>query len=256
MIPFQQNEHGSNPLRFALKDQLEQFSENASRLGQGIRPYSFERKASGFLALSPERHETILKNLRICVEATEYALSQPGKSGGVFLWRALKSFGLQPPEDLFEKLEEDSCIEVYDQNGIWIYGNIQFYGITSYSLADLYEFPWHALWHRGELDQARISALGARLLSGQIKGSLLSPLPPHVVKEQSRIPGVEAELGMEMGLCPLLVAPLYERGTQEVAGFLHSFRNNWIRPTKIEADLPETNNTKVFKTPSLQNPAK
>lgn len=251
--------HPNQPVAPDLDWLLLEFSRRASQLGGRVRPFDAIRGTNGLSSLLRERVNSVAQNLTRCIEALEFAAGQVSKgtpTGHLFLWRALKNFGYAPPSDLFALLDETSRIEIYDNEGKWIFGNIGFYGVTSYTLAELYEFPWHMLWHRSELDQARVHALGVKLLGGQVKAPLANPFPTHVVKEQSLVRGVSSELGLEVEIAPLLVAPLYARGTQNVAGFLHSFHANWIRPTKVEANLPETNNTKVFKTPPPQIPTK
>lgn len=223
------------PLADRLKYLFETFSDNAGKIGpHKIRPYNQTRGLSGILSLPNERIAEITRNLEACVEATNFVLSNSAEkpSGHMFLWRVLRQLGFVPSDDLFEHLNEDTCIEVYDNRGVWVYGNLNFYEITSYSLAELYEFPWHALWHRNELDQARTYALGEKLLAGQVTKTLFNPLPTHVVREDSAIDGIESECEYEMELTPTIVAPLYYRRTKEIAGFIHSFHKNWIRATK------------------------
>lgn len=229
-----QKNHGLTPT-IQVDRLLELFSRNAELLGRSIRPYHPERRSSGLCAQPQERLNAVIRNLSVCVEATEFALIQSAKGapvGHLFLWRALKNFGFTPSGDLFNQLDENSCIEVYDDRGIWVFGNLHFFGATSYTLADLYEFPWHSLWHRGELDQARTYALGTKILSNQVQGILTNPLPTHTVRERSNVPGIESEFGLEVELQPLLVTPLHRRGSPDTAGFLHSFRTNWVRSTR------------------------
>ncbi len=215
-------------------------------MGHKIRPYSESRRLTGIMSLPQERILEIRRNLTACVEATNFVLSNTATTAAqnTFLWQALKLLGLLPPDDLFEHIDENNCIEVYDSNGVWVYGNLNFYEITSYSLAELYEFPWHNLWRRSELDQARTYALGEKLLTGQITKTLLNPLPTHIVSECSTVNGIESECGYELELSPTVVAPLYQRGTRDIAGFIHSFHKNWIRSTRApNTMLPQQPNS-------------
>ncbi len=66
------------------------------------------------------------------------------------IWGFLKKNKFKFSKDLFDLIKEDHFIEVYDSSFRAIYRDPNTYRNTSYSIADLYLYPWNDLYGRDD----------------------------------------------------------------------------------------------------------
>lgn len=103
--------------------------------------------------------------------------------GSTFLWRAFRKLGLTPTSDLFQFLTNESVIEVYSDENIQLFRNLNFFTYCSYSLEELHSLEW---WHLYDRDAGVTNAIfeeGRKMFGGEIRGTYCPGLPDHIVRE-------------------------------------------------------------------------
>ena len=103
-----------------------------------------------FKNLDEKNQIEILRSLKtyneICAETLANGDSLTDSKS--FVWQALKKLGLRFSSDMFNFIQQENVIEIYDMNNVQIFRNFNFFGFTSYALEDLLCRPWVELFHR------------------------------------------------------------------------------------------------------------
>lgn len=116
-------------------------------------------------------------------------------------WFALKSLKLRPPSGLFESLEHDECIEIYDGAGKQLYRNFKFFLTCSYSFEDLIIHPWFHLYDRDITTQSLMMSAAERCLTSSTGVETLS-IPVHSCKEKVSLKKYNVSVLFKK-ICPL-----------------------------------------------------
>lgn len=85
-------------------------------------------------------------NLKIYMEleASDFDLLEDKRAS----WYVINQLGVRPPSDLYSKLEDGDYVEIYDQQGIQVFRNLEFCNLTSYSLEQIISYSWDELYDR------------------------------------------------------------------------------------------------------------
>jgi hypothetical protein len=94
-----------------------------------------------------------------------------------FLWALFKKIGLFPPSDLMDQIDMSTYLEIRDKNGLQIFGNFNFLSILSYSVEDLFWYPWDNLFSR---DQQIVEMIQKEFI--QTVTTARHPFKPNVPK--------------------------------------------------------------------------
>lgn len=159
-------------------------AELGAKLGVKIIPYR-NPVLPAFSMQSLEAKQRIIDNLSIYLKICEQTLSmgQDLSDPVTLTWNAIKQFGFRPTSDLFSHITKDNVVEIHDPKGIQIFRNFTFYHYCSYSLEELYCYPWEKLYHRDETVVHGLLKLLGDIYSGKIKTTVATDLPSHIIHE-------------------------------------------------------------------------
>lgn len=133
------------------------------------------------------------------------------------LWRMLGKMNLRSSPDLFENIEDDDVIEVYDLDGHQLYRSFNFFPICTYTLEQIYSIPWFDLYERNEeMIRANLESVN-EVLSSPFQGTRATRIPAHEVRETNR-PARRRTL-----IQPRFMSPVFDT-KRKVAGFINTFR--------------------------------
>ena len=165
-----------------------QFLKNAYDIDAESLPEFQESKViQRFLSFDNERKVAKLDNFetfyRLCQEFTVSGLSLTAKQKSLYAY--LRKYNLRVPEvgDVFDTIEEDSFIEIYDASLTQTYRSPDFLGVTGHGLMALETLEYFELFERAEsvtIDQHQVIE---KLMQGEIKRPIFKPIDDHHVKE-------------------------------------------------------------------------
>lgn len=185
-----------------------------------------------FLTLTAEQQHSVIEQItaytEILIEATNEKISLTGDKR--LSWFALKKLNLIPPSQLLELVKENDYTEVYNQAGVQIFRNLEFYKLVSYSIAEMTLHPFHELYHR---DQAVLDQI---IQQGFVQGfsGIKEPYKLNIdVHEGTEINSNEArKFQVSFGY----LAPIVDKNHKVAAVFATSqVKRLYIRREKIRA---------------------
>lgn len=100
-----------------------------------------------------------------------------------FTWRALVKLGLSPQSDLLDRIGEGDIVEIYNEEQVQLFRNLEFFDICSYTLEELFCIQWWRLFQRDEAVSSEILKLVNDLYSKKYPNGVAGPLPQHTVLE-------------------------------------------------------------------------
>lgn len=100
------------------------------------------------------------------------------------LWYAVRRLKLLPSDDLFEVIQENDVVEIYNSNGVQLFRNHRFFDICSYDFAELFIYPWYELYKRDNSVDEQIMFFANKIFSGEHKTTIaVSNIPYHKMQE-------------------------------------------------------------------------
>lgn len=99
------------------------------------------------------------------------------------LKRFLSQSQIVIPSHLDQHIEDEDIIEVYDEQAIQCYRSFNFFEICSYSLEDIFSYPWWNLYERNVFVTRTIGNLFSEIVAKGLKEPLHVDVPDHVVRE-------------------------------------------------------------------------
>lgn len=100
------------------------------------------------------------------------------------LWKAIKVFGLVPPEDLFDRLHAEAAIEMYDLEGRQIWRNFACMEVCSYTLEEIFCIELFDRYRRTPEFNAECQGKVASFLSDPASFEICDPhIAPHQLIE-------------------------------------------------------------------------
>ncbi len=173
-----------------------------------------------FLSLSADKQIEILTVMKTyssqLMEASASKIDLIGDNRK-YAWFSMRSMGLLPPDDLFDKINEKDMIEVYDAGSIQIFRSLELYRYMSYSFSEIFCFTWMDLFTRDSFVFKRISETLSQILSGEINGVYTPNFPVHYAEE------IFSNKKIWIKMQSALMCRLY-RVDGSVGGFLHTFK--------------------------------
>lgn len=217
------------------KDSLNRFSQFEAiadelcaylRAVEGINTVSIHEHErdfvlSKFLALPEAKQarklERFLGYYDLSRDLVEARISLRDKNQGLKAF--LKKFRLVVPEEdsVFEILDKNTFIEVYDLDFVQRYRSVDFLEATNHSVMALESCEWWDLFERAEKITKDQIAIVTEIYTGKVHGPLFHPIEAHTVKElRTKVPlSSQAE--------SLVYSPVYSKeGNFE--GGLHLFK--------------------------------
>jgi hypothetical protein len=100
-----------------------------------------------------------------------------------FTWRALVKLGLSPQSDLLDRIGDGDVVEIYNEEQVQLFRNLEFFDICSYTIEELFCIQWWRLFQREESVSSEILKLVNDLYAKKYPNGVASPLPQHTVLE-------------------------------------------------------------------------
>lgn len=165
-----------------------------------------------------EQRAATIKSLTEYLDILMYAEAQvrTGKEQGEkqLLWHVIKYLGLVPPDDLFDRISQNHFIEIYNDQGIQVYRNLEFCKIVSYSIAEMSVYRWDQLYNRDSSITNLIITDGVQRGFSGTRELFKLHIPIHRVSEV--FGGRNREFTAEFGL----LCPLVDKTTKSVTHIL------------------------------------
>jgi hypothetical protein len=99
------------------------------------------------------------------------------------LWRYLVRAHLVPCSDIFDKIEKEDVVSVYDIKNRQIFQNMRFFELVSVTLEQLFCSPWYAYTKRPPEVEQQLYMTATSIMSGQIRTTVAPPAPEHFCQE-------------------------------------------------------------------------
>lgn len=169
-----------------------------------------------FSKLPPDAKQAIVAQLEA---QTELILSaEPSREDYSYnrrmAWSQIRQLGLVLCSDVFEKLEDDDIIEIWDASGKQLFRSFHGLKFFSYTLEELYSYPFFELFERESPDlEVAYGTVFSKLISGETRTTVAVDIPPHVVREK------RSRRKRTALMTPKYVSPLKNKQGQVVAFF-------------------------------------
>ena len=164
-----------------LVDSLEGFLEVKGITRRNTPPAVWD----DFTNLPPEQRLQTIQSLADYLKILEHAAvdGPSDKAERQLVWHVISYLNLIPPSGLFETLEEDDFVEIYDMSGVQLFRNLQFCKIVSYSVAEMSIYRWDQLYFRDEAINNLIISEGFQKGFSGIREMYALNIPQHNVRE-------------------------------------------------------------------------
>lgn len=156
----------------------------------------------GFKA-KPFRDFTVLKfetcNLKQQMRAIAYldanialleecvAQGDDPKNSAQMLWRILRKIKAIPENDIFDKIAEGDVVEVYLDDHIQIFRNLEFFNYCSFTVDELLCGTWYKLYKRDFISTLKMFKMAFKVLTGRLNKTTAWNVPEHVFDEVGSI---------------------------------------------------------------------
>jgi PAS domain-containing protein len=131
---------------------------------------------------------------------------------------AIAGLGLTPRPDLFERLNEDEVIIIWNLQGKQVFRSPNGFKLWSYTLDQLQGIPFYELFERDPAIGEKYIEYFTKLVKGEIRETTLTDdIPTHIVTEK------RSKKKWRTLITPLLISPLMDEQDRVVA-FVHSCR--------------------------------
>lgn len=168
----------------------EKFKTLAQRLsvmlaGEGVLVRTYDKGLPYFSKLSEKQKQTINYHLEFYVELCREHMSEGYslKDGPTFVWRALRKLNLIPRSDLFQFFNENSVIEIYSNENVQLFRNLNFFRVCSYTLEELHSREWWLLFHRDNSITDSLMGYAGKIFNQEISENFVPDIPTHIVRE-------------------------------------------------------------------------
>jgi len=98
------------------------------------------------------------------------------------LKRWLQNLKLSTLNEIYERIEDDNIVEVYNAQGVQVFRSIQFFYFCNYDLLDVETRAWNELYERHELINNRLFEIVYDLFASPNKVFNID-VPPHPMRE-------------------------------------------------------------------------
>ncbi len=118
-----------------------------------------------------------------------------------YVWNMLNALKAKAPEQLFEMLKVKDYIEIRDLNGVQVAANLNFLKVLSYSLEELFWYPWDELFTRDQKITTEIMNKFFYCIT-EAKSFFDPEIPEHICSELKSLEKRSAIVKMNI-FCPL-----------------------------------------------------
>lgn len=179
----QSSRYPSSPAaRFRLHS--ERIALGIQEEGLILRPYA-SSSLPYFERLSNSEQNDVLANIAnydaICSEVRKNGNSL--KDNKVMLKTALQKFGWSIAPELYDQIQEDHIVEIYNLQHTQVFCGFRFFCYCSYTLEDLYCRKWYHLFERNEIDQDYMMKNVGHFVQQSPPQAMRLDSHPHEVRE-------------------------------------------------------------------------
>lgn len=211
--------------------------EHGRKSGIRITPWVNENLPL-FSKLSLEKQWTCLNkiefNKRVFDSIENSSTSLPNTN--TVVWKVCSELGCRPPSDFFAGLTNEDVIQIYSEDGVHRFANLNFYEICSYTLEQILCLEWDRLWKRDPIQLERLIQVMHQILRPEQRERIVFNDEPHLVWE------LESPLRYETHYRLRHAAPLFCRKSGRKVGFIVAEQvklTNPLSPDEEERRLSE-----------------
>ena len=128
-------------------------------------------------------------------------------------WNAVKNNNLVICSDIFDKIDKEDIIEIWDLEGRQIFRSFHALRYFSYTIEELTSYPFYELFERSIEIEAAYAAEFVRILKGEVQATYQLQIPPHIVRER-----ISVRKNTSI-ITPKYVSPLKDKHGRIVAFF-------------------------------------
>ncbi len=218
------------PVELSLLADLQRLAQVVRLQGYPCRAYS-PKSIITLKTLPLDKKELLAKQLRsvlnIVISTPETEPSSSDHPERCYVEQALKMYDLELRDDYWGKLEKDDVIEMYNSENIQLFRTFNFFKISSYSLLDLLTNEWYHLWERPSFVMEALIQAAGEMMEGKMQKTSQIKAARHILKEIYHDDSIDFKCSSVL-VEPGMACPLYEKGSNEVKGFLFSLRGKVI----------------------------
>lgn len=180
-----------DPNDFSQKETLKNlFAELSTNLvtllsKENIKTAAYREGLPYFSALSINQQIATVNRLKfyhdLCTE--QVSEGQSLRDSKRFTWRALVKLSLSPHADFLNRITEGDIIELYNEDGVQVFRNLEFFDFCSYCIEELYCVEWWRLFQRDDQISSQLLEMIPKLFQKKYPEGLEAPLPRHQVVE-------------------------------------------------------------------------
>lgn len=98
------------------------------------------------------------------------------------LTAAVEQLGLKFPRNVLDRILPTDYVEIYTLDLVPVFKSLNFWGNCSYSLDELYTYPYEELFGRAEFYQASLNRAAHKIFTG-VSEFIENPVPEHLAWE-------------------------------------------------------------------------
>lgn len=111
------------------------------------------------------------------------ASGESPKNSAQMLWRILRKIKATPEMDIFDKIEEGDVVEVYYDDHVQIFRNLEFFNYCSFTVDELLCGKWYNLYKRDFVSTLKMLRMAFKLLSRKLDVTTAWNVPEHIFDE-------------------------------------------------------------------------
>jgi hypothetical protein len=122
------------------------------------------------------------------------------------VWRYMQKKHIVPCNDIFDKIEKEDVVSIYDLRNRQIFQNMRFLELVSVTLEQLFCSPWYAYSKRDPEIEQSLYETAISIMSGQVRHTIAPPAPEHEAYE------VNTEGLVKLSIKVKWVSPVFSSG--------------------------------------------
>lgn len=167
-----------------FKRLAEEYCDLIKSFGYKAKPY----RNSGVLKFESckiEQRTRAIAYLDANIELLKECVAQGDnpRNSAQMLWRILKKIKAVPENDIFDKIAQGDVVEVYLDDHIQIYRNLEFFNYTSFTIDELLCGTWYKLYKRDFLPSLKMMKMAFKLLTKRLNKTTPWNVPEHIFDE-------------------------------------------------------------------------
>lgn len=161
-----------------------EYCQLVSHFGFKAKPFRDNRPLR-FLSSSPAQKMRAIAYLDANIEILKECIAsgESPKNSAQILWRILKKIKATPEMDIFDKIEEGDVVEVYFDDHVQIFRNLEFFNYCSFSVDELLCGKWYKLYKRDFVTTLKMLRMAFKLISRRLDKTAAWNISEHIFDE-------------------------------------------------------------------------